>query len=110
MDTLSPEKHFFECMCGHSVLSVSRDEWDEYTDYVALLIYGEDAAGWKDRLRHAWSIIKYGHPWGATELLLRVDEAQRLGQLLLAKLEEAEKRDPSTSRPYEEFRAEAGLT
>ena len=77
------DKQFFECMCGHSVLSVVRDEWDEYTNYVSLVIYGEHTASWKDRLGHAWSIFKYGHPQGATELLLLEAEAKRLGELLI---------------------------
>jgi len=77
------DKHYFECMCGHSVLSVARDEWDEYTNYVALLIYGEYTASWKDRIRHIWSIVKYGHPWGATELLLPEAQAKQLGALLI---------------------------
>ena len=77
------EKQFFQCMCGHSVLVVTRDEWDEYTNYVSLLIYGEYTASWKDRLRHAWSIFKHGHPWASTELLLREADANRLGELLI---------------------------
>ena len=81
------EKHYFECMCGHSVLSVTRDEWDENTNFVSLLIYGERTAGWKDRLRHIWSIAKYGHPWMSTELLLHEADAKRLGKLLIGKEE-----------------------
>ncbi len=79
------EKHYFECVCGHSVLSVGREEWDEYSNFVFLLIYGEYTAGWKDRLRHIWSIVKYGHPWGTTELMLLESEAERLGKLLIGK-------------------------
>ena len=78
---------FFECMCGHSVLSVTWDEWDEYTNYVSLLIYGEYTPGWKDRVRHIWSIGKHGHPWVATELLLREADAKRLGDLLIGEKE-----------------------
>ena len=81
------EKYYFECVCGHSVLAVDRDEWDEYTNYVSLVIYGEHTPGWKGRLRHVWSIVKYGHPWSSTELLLLESEAERLGRILIEKEE-----------------------
>jgi len=83
------EKHYFECMCGHAILSVYRDEWDEYTDYVALVVYGEHTPGWKDRLRHVWSILRYGEPWQSTEVLLRPKEADRLASLLRKENDEA---------------------
>jgi len=77
------DKHYFECECGCVVLAVARDEWDEYTSFVWLTLYGEYHQGWKDRLRHIWDIIKYGHPWGSREIMLRLGEADRLGRLLL---------------------------
>ena len=81
------KKHYFECMCGHVILSVFHDEWDQYTNYVALVLYGERTPGWKDRLRHVWSIFRYGHPWQSTEVLLSTPEAERLGKLLIGKEE-----------------------
>lgn len=78
-----PEKHYFECECGHSVMSVMHDEFDDWTDLVWITIYGEHTAGWKDRLRHIWSIIKYGHPWASTEIILRKESAEQLAELLL---------------------------
>lgn len=76
------DKLFVECMCGHSVLRVAWDEWDEYTIYASLIVYGEHTPGWKDRLCHAWSIVRYGHPWGATEVLMKESDALRVGKLL----------------------------
>ena len=83
------EKQYFECECGCVVLTVAVDDWDEYTTFVWLTIYGEHHAGWKDRLRHIWSIIRDGHPWGSQELMFRLDEADRLGRILIAAGEEA---------------------
>lgn len=77
------KKEYFTCECECSVLSVYAVEWDQYTTEVGLMLYGQYNTSFKDRIKHIWSILKYGHPWGSQELLLRGEEAVRLGELLI---------------------------
>lgn len=78
--------HYFRCNCTCAVVSIGYIDWDcdSLDNEVSLRVYGEYHAGLKDRLRHIWSIIKYGHPHSSNELLLSLDEATRMGNILIA--------------------------
>jgi len=81
------DREYLECSCGCCVLSVFHDDWDEYTAFVWLIIHGEYSEGWRDRIRQAWRVIRYGHAHNTREILFRKAAAIRLGNLLLAHAE-----------------------
>ena len=78
------DKRYFECACGCCVLSVTHDDWDDYTAFVWLTIYGEYSESWRDRIKQACSVLKHGHAWNTREILFRKQAAIDLGRLLIA--------------------------
>jgi hypothetical protein len=79
---MEKEKHYLECLCGCTVISVWAFDEDGLT---SLMLYGRYDTGWKYRIRHIWSIIRHGHPWGAQDVVLTPEAAEQLGNILLGK-------------------------
>lgn len=90
IETGRSPKEFFECTCGHAVMKVSLDAWDEYTPYVDIMFYGEHETGFVHRLKHAWDIIRYGHPQHAEEITLTLESARKMGIFLLQEADKGE--------------------
>ena len=71
-------KHeFVLCDCyGHSLLLLS-DEEDKQL-YLTMFQYGYNSKSysWKTKLRHIWTIIKYGHPY-TDEIILSKEELKK---------------------------------
>ena len=81
------DKRFFECDCGCCVLSVAHDDWDDYTAFVWLTIHGDYHEGWRDRIKQAWNVLRYGHAWNTRELLFRKHSAMQLARWIQAEAE-----------------------
>lgn len=80
------DRYFFGCECGHAIVEV--DKWaEELPPKVHLAFYElglnkNNNQGWKERLRHAWHIIKTGRPF-ADSIILSDTDAKSLGEKLI---------------------------
>jgi len=71
------------CDCYHHAIAVS-DEFVEEGEgeiYLSFWRYGNYEGGWRERLRHIWHILKYGHPY-TDEIVLRAEQALKLTERL----------------------------
>lgn len=67
----NPLEHVVICQCGQDAIAFERTDWYEKGKFldanyeIALWRMGTGYYSYslKDRLRHIWYIIKYGHPW-----------------------------------------------
>lgn len=84
------EKNFYVCQCGGEAIALSAWYEDDELEEVLLSYWriGHSFnAGWRERLRHIWHIIRYGHPY-ADEILLSPSDAANFAHRLLEIVED----------------------
>jgi len=83
---MESKRKYFKCGCGHAVLEI--DQWSDathpqiYLGFFEIGLNKDNRYGWKERLRHAWYVIKTGRAF-ADSVVLEVSEAEALGKALL---------------------------
>ena len=89
------DEKVYQCDCGQEVILLSIDE-PPFDDYVNLAIfnqgiYGRNCLYWKERIRHAWQILRHGTIW-VDESILDSNTCYRLGKDLLTRAKIISKR------------------
>ena len=77
------------CDCYHHALVVSGELVEFNAVAMSFWRWGNWEGGWRNRLRHIWHILKYGHPY-ADEIVLKHYDARQLARYLLALCPEGE--------------------
>lgn len=86
---------FIECECASEGLLITHWPHDTMDRSIYLTMYSagtysNDALSFRERLRHAWNIMKTGHPF-TDSLILNESTAKELGEYLIdVKFEEDE--------------------
>jgi len=83
-----PDSMMAFCDCYEHALIVSWD-WEDDKLCFAFWRRGYWEGGWRERLRHIWFIIKYGHPY-YDEVILDSRKAKKMAMHVLAIARECE--------------------
>lgn len=78
-DKFGRDQVFLQCSCGVEMIHIVREEEG---DYFVSIYRQQRNRGLLNRLRHIWSIIRTGEPYGDDVVLTRGD-AEKMGKFLL---------------------------